>query len=184
MVEKIFCPHCKEEMVGVTKDVKICYHCKETIERFTIDSFIEKNIHLFEVIGIFGAIAILLSAVTQGLKEILNTEPSAHQIFALMATLVLCAMLILILWLLVLSKLFQQRKLSPVRKFLSIFGEKNVSIRHGDEQVYLFFIFFAPIYFFLMDYVFTLSTIFAIVVAVPIAAIGILSMIFDHLSKN
>nr|WP_319375241.1 hypothetical protein [uncultured Methanoregula sp.] len=184
MAEKIYCPHCKEEIIGATRDVQKCPLCEGKIERFTLDSFAEKNIHLFEIIGIFGALAILLPTIIQGLKDILKHDPTDLQNFSLMVTLLLCSMIIFIFWMGVLAKISDQRKLSPVRKFLSIRGEKNASIRHGDEQFYLFIIFFIPLFFVLMNFLFTLTLNLVFVITIPIAGLGVMSMIFDHLSKN
>jgi len=184
MVENLFCPHCKQRVIISDIETKNCPSCKGTIERFKLNSFAEKNIHLFEIIGIFGAIAILMPTLVLGLKDIFNSEPTQHQIFILGLTLTLGAALLLVFWLLVLYNLNEQRKLSPVKRFFSIFGDKNFSIRQGDEQVYLFSLFFAPIYFLVMDYIFTLSNTLALVVMVaPILSLGILSMIFDFLCR-
>ena len=184
-VEKIYCPHCENELNTEIIDTKNCPWCDGTIKRFTISSFTEKNIHLFEIIGIFGAIAILMPTVTLGLKELFNMTPNDSQVGVLGVSIFFFVMLVSMFWLLIIYNVIEERKLSPVRRFLKFSMIKDLAIRQGDPQFYLFLFFFAPIYILLISYILNLSYILTFIfIGIPMTLIALISEIFDYLCKS
>jgi len=56
----MFCPHCRTKITLVNIRSQECPICGKSVIIFQLDEVVEKSLHLFEMIAIFSAIALLL----------------------------------------------------------------------------------------------------------------------------
>jgi len=184
----MFCPHCETGITSVDIRSKKCPSCGKTVVTFQIDKVVKKYIHLFEVIAIFSAIALLLPQLTLGLKDlgivIFSKEQIEIQIISLYFALVLCCILIIFFWLGIMTKVSYCRSISPVRRFVRSEKRNWFTIRRGDDQYYFFIVCFIGLYVFITMYILSTLSFGFIIFAGLFASVGIISIIHNYLSHD
>jgi hypothetical protein len=180
----MFCPHCKTEINYIDIRSGKCPECDKPVKIFQLDEAIERYIHLFEVIAIISAIALLLPQLTIGLRDLDLISITMVQIVPLYFALILCSFLIVFFLVLLISQISKLRHISPVRRFIPSPENPKIIIRRGDLQFYLFFYCFFLLYAAIFMYILSTLIYSMIIIFAIFVVLGIAQWLLDYLSQD
>jgi hypothetical protein len=180
----MFCPHCKTEIKYIDIRSGTCPDCGKQVKIFQLDEAIEKYIHLFELIAIISAIALLLPQLTIGLEDLDLVTITPTLIVPLYFALVMCCFLIVFFLIFLISRISNLRLISPVRKFWPSAENPKIIIRRGDSQLFLFFGCFFLLYAAIFTYILLTLPFSAIIITAIFCVLWAIQWIHDYLSQD
>lgn len=180
----MFCPHCKSKISLVDIRSEQCPFCGKKVIIFNIDDVVKHYLHLFQIIAIFSAIALLLPQLTLGLKEIGISNNPDFQTIPLYLSLVVCWLLIMLILILIILKISEYHNHSPVRRFFPSENNNWIAFRRGDIQFYIFIFCFIILYFMMSMYILSTLTLGYIFIAIIIVVFGLIAEIHDYVSHD